>query len=474
VAVFAALEGRRVQSRSTARSTALWSALTPRGRFFAATGVGVSAAAIGVGQTDVLRIGILLLALPVASLVAVLRSRFRLSAERRVEPRRVPVGRPATVRLSLANLARIPSGVLLLQDDVPYTLGSRPRFVVDDVWSRWQRDVSYPVRSNLRGHYTIGPLSVRVTDPFGLVQVRHSFATTDTLVVTPQPEQLPLIRLPGEWSGSGETRPRSIAAAGEEDVTVRAYQTGDDMRRVHWRATAHHGTLIVRREEQPWQSRCTLLLDNRGAAHVGAGAAASFEWAVTAAASISTHLLSRGYALRLITGEGAAVSGNWHDVGSGPGAAEGQVLEALAVAATSPKASVGGFSSSLAGANAASGLLIAILGHLTPREAEAVARLRHGSTPALAIVTDVTSWGTAGGTVKADRDAAVTVLRHSGWRVTTARRRESVAIVWERLARGQRPGGVEAERWDTLSPVPAWAELRGNAEPAAPFTGGRP
>ena len=114
-----------------------WSALTLRGRTFVAAGLGAGIAAVAWGQTDVLRIAILLLALPVASLVAVLRSRFRLSAERRVEPRSVPVGRPATVRLSLANLARIPSGVLLVQDELPYTLGSRPRFVVDDVWSRW-------------------------------------------------------------------------------------------------------------------------------------------------------------------------------------------------------------------------------------------------------------------------------------------------------------------------------------------------
>jgi Protein of unknown function DUF58 len=411
-----------------------WAALTPRGRFFAAAGIGVSAVAIGVGQTDVLRVGILLLALPFASLVAVLRTRFRLSAERQVQPRLVSVGHPATVRLSLSNLARIPSGVLLIQDDLPYPLGNRPRFVVDDVWSRWHRDVTYRVRSDLRGRYTIGPLSVLVTDPFGLVELRHRFEITDTLVVAPQPEQLPVVRLPGEWSGSGETRPRSLAAPGEEDVTVRTYQIGDDMRRVHWRATAHHGTLIVRREEQPWQSRCTILLDTRADGHVGRGTTASFEWAVTAAASISTHLLARGYALRLITGEGGAVSGTWHDVSSGPGAAEGVVLEALAVASTSPTASVGGFGASLAGANAASGLLVAVVGHLRPPEAQAIARLRHGGTPALAIITDVSSWGTAGENVRQERDAAVAALRHSGWRVTTAGRGESAAMVWERLS----------------------------------------
>ena len=324
--------------------------------------------------------------------------------------------------------------MLLVQDELPYTLGSRPRFVVDDVWSRWHRDVTYSVRSDTRGRYPIGPLSVRVTDPFGLVELRRNFTAVDRLVVTPAVERLPVVRLPGEWSGSGETRPRSIAAAGQEDVTVRAYQTGDDRRRVHWRATAHHGALMVRREEQPWQSRCTLLLDTRVGAFFGQGPTASFEWAVTATASIGTHMLDRGYALRLVTADGAAVASTWHDASSGPGAA-GVVLEALAVATTTRGASVGGFAGALTGADSASGLLIAVLGHLTAQEAEVLARVRSGGTPALAIVTDATSWGAATGTTASERDAAVAVLRHGGWRVTTASRGEPVAVVWERLAR---------------------------------------
>ena len=34
-----------------------------------------------------------------------------------------------------------------------------------------------------------------------------------------------------------------------------------------------------------------------------------------------------------------------------------------------------------------------------------------------------------------ERDAAVAVLRHAGWRVALAGRSESVSVVWERLAR---------------------------------------
>ncbi len=222
-------------------------------------------------------------------------------------------------------------------------------------------------------------------------------------------------------------------------MTVRTYAMGDDMRRVHWRSTAHHGQLMVRREEQPWQSRCSLLLDTRVAGHVGQGPQSSFEWAVRAAASISAHLLARGYALRLVTGEGGVVSGTWHDVSAGPGAAEGVILDALAVAHMSPSSSVARFPSTLAGAEAASGLIVGVFGHLTAPEAEQVVRVRTGGTPAIAVVVDVTSWSGPDGRKAAERDEAVARLRNAGWRVTTGRREEPLAQVWQRLALGASP-----------------------------------
>lgn len=284
------------------------SGLTRRGFAFLVTGGGLSLAAVLIGQRDLLRVGLLLLVLPLVSLGVALRSRVRLAASRSIEPPRVPVGATAAVRLELANLARIPTGVLLVEDTLPYSLGSRPRFVLDHVWSKFRRDVTYGVYPSVRGRYSIGPLTVRVTDPFGMVELRRAFSDTGTLIVTPTVHALPAVRLVGEWSGSGESRPRAVTSAGEEDATVRVYRDGDDMRRVHWRATAHHGELMVRREEQPWQSRATLLLDTRTAGHAGEGADSSLEWGVTAAASIGVHLAGRGYAVRLVTDHGGSVS----------------------------------------------------------------------------------------------------------------------------------------------------------------------
>lgn len=432
--------------------------LTRRGRWFLAVGAITAAIAILGGIADLLRVGVLLLALPLISLAIAVRSRVRLAAGRTIEPRQAPVTTPATVRLILQNLARIPTGILLVEDTLPYALGNRPRFVLDHGWSRFRREVTYSVRADVRGRYVIGPLTIRLTDPFGLVELRRAFTETGTLIVTPSVVPLPGVRLAGEWSGSGESRPRSIASAGEEDVTIRNYRHGDDMRRVHWRATAHHGDLMVRREEQPWQSRATLLLDNRSAGHAGHGQDSSLEWAVTATASIGAHLANRGYAIRLVTDEGGTVSGAWHDSSAGPGEAEAPLLEALAVVESSSKASVGRWPDLLTGGEAASGLLIGMLGRLRPEEAAVVASLRHGSTAALAILVDPMSWTSITGPKREAEDVRIAetaqVLRRSGWGVVLAARGDAIPSVWERLGMSRSvlpapPAPVDVVHYDT-------------------------
>ena len=67
----------------------------------------------------------------------------------------------------------------------PYVLGTRPRFVVDRMGPRWKRVVAYTVRSDVRGKFTIGPMKVRLSDAFGMVELDRTFTSTSTLVVTP-------------------------------------------------------------------------------------------------------------------------------------------------------------------------------------------------------------------------------------------------------------------------------------------------
>lgn len=362
--------------------------LTTRGRSFLAAGVAAAVCAYALGQDELLRVGMLLAALPLVCVLVLHRTRHRVAGSRRLSPSRVPARSEARVHLRMDNVSRLPTGLLMLQDRVPYVLGPRPRFVLDRVEPGGRREVSYRVRSDLRGRYPLGPLQLRLTDPFGMCELTRSFSTFDTLTVVPPVEGLPPGRLSGETSGYGEGRQRSLALAGEDDVIPRGYRHGDDLRRVHWRSTARYGELMVRREEQPQKARCTVLLDTRRTAYAGSGPDSPFEWAVSGAASVCLHLLERGYAVRLLTDTGAMTPG----AEGGTFAADssdtaGLLLDTLAVVEHSSEQGLSAAYDALRGGMAGTeGLLVAFLGALDEEQAATVGRMRQRTNRAVAFI----------------------------------------------------------------------------------------
>ncbi len=404
------------------------SGLTTRGRSLLAGGVVCVLSALVIGDRDLLRIGVFVAALPLVSAATVSRTRYRLSCSRRLSPARVPAGQPATVSLQLANLSRLPTGVLLVEDRIPYTVGERPRFVLDRLESQGQGKVTYPVRSEVRGRFRIGPLSVRLTDPFGLCELTRSFSAQETLVVTPQTWSLPAVRLSGDRAGGGDERNRSVAAHGEDDVATREYRHGDPLRRVHWRSTARTGQLMVRREEQPWRRSATVLLDSRAAAHGGDGPAASLEWAVSAAASVALHLGRTGYAVRVVTDSGVDLRCGADVDGRG----EPQLLDTLAIVEPSGNRSV---DSGLRAVRRAGldGLVVTVLGALSRPDLDAVARLATGGVHGVAVLLDPSTWVRGprrpeGGTLSALE--AARLLRVAGWRVLEAPYGTDLSTAW--------------------------------------------
>ena len=282
-----------------------WRLFTARGHVFVVVGVLVVVASMVAGQRDVMRIGLLLLALPVIAAVLVARARLRLSCERSVEPPRVALGSPMRGRITLGQEGRLPAGILLLEDTVPAELGNRPRFVVDKADLSWRREIEYPMLGRVRGRFHTGPLMVRTTDPFGLVQLDRHFQATTEVMITPVVEILPAMRSAGGAGSAGEARPHRVGVTGQDDVLVREYQQGDDRRRIHWRSTARRGDLMVRREEQAWDPTASVLLDARVSSHAGRGMHSSLEWAVSAAASVAVHFLDDGFGVEIYEPDGS-------------------------------------------------------------------------------------------------------------------------------------------------------------------------
>src|SRR5580692_2113938 len=361
---------------------ALLGSLTTRGRSFIAAGGAAVVCGLAIPEPDLVRVGALLVVLPVVSAFTARRSRYRLSCSRRLDPPRVPAGESTAVTARLENVSRLRTAILLAEDVTPYSLGSRPRFVLDEIEPSGSRELNYQIRSDTRGKFTIGPLRVRVADAFGLVEISRSFSTTSTLVVTPKIIPLPRAAAPSSWLGEGDGGMRTISAIGEDDAAPRAYQDGDGLRRVHWRSTARYGELMVRREEHQWRNSASVFLDTRRSAHSGTGASASFEFAVSAAASIGAHLAEEGFRARLITDAGEiAPRGTFTDT----------LLDMLAVISPSNAAAFRSGTTALANAG---GQLIAVLGRLTAEDAAQLAAARRGNAPAMALLLTVSCWAT--------------------------------------------------------------------------------
>jgi uncharacterized protein (DUF58 family) len=418
------------------------SAMTTRGRAFLAAGITAAGCAIVLGQGDLLRVGALLVLLPLVTAFFLGRSRYRLGLVRTVSPGQVEAGQQAHVQLDLTNDGRMPTGLLLLEERLPYLLGARPRFVVDRMGPRWKRTVGYLVRSEVRGKFAIGPMTVQVSDPFGLVELNRAFQTTTSIVVTPRVVVLPSIPLSGTRTGSGDNRPRSFATGSAEDVTVREYRRGDDLRRVHWRSSARVGELMVRREEQPWQSRATLFLDNRKVSHRGNGAASSLEHAVSFAASIAVHLIHRGFVVRLVTAAGEEVGGAWHE--RGMHADTRPVLESLAVLDEVPHCHLDTRWLQDAGH---SGLLIAVLGEIANVDRPAFSRMRHSAASTMAVTLDVAAWPGGHGRKATDiAGSGALWLQSHGWKAVTAGPDDPLPAVWQEFGAAVRGQGTVKPR----------------------------
>ncbi len=423
--------------------------LTTRGRSFLAAAVAAAVCAFLLGERDLLRVAVLVAVLPLGAAFYVGRSRYRLSCTRTVEPVRAPVGAPARVMLRLSNLSRLPTGTMLLEDRLPYALGSRPRLVLERLGGQRASTVAYSVRAEVRGKYEIGPLVVRLTDPFGLCELSRSFTAVSHLTVVPQLVELPNVRLAAEFAGSGESRARSVAVHGEDDIATREYRQGDDLRRVHWRSTARKGELMVRREEQPWESRATVLLDTRRTGHRGEGPTASFEWAVSTAASVAVHLRHNGYRIRLVTGDGTDLDSTERD-------GDGALLDVLA-------------QTQLTVANAGipelvdrvrlrgdGGLIIAVLGGLSVAEAEHLRALRASGTTCIALFIDPTTWLNLPEQDRAraetEHAAAALALLRGGWRVVPVAHGARLHALWPAAAlRGSQGFAQRAAMAETVS-----------------------
>lgn len=164
---------------------------------------------------------------------------------------------------------------------------------------------TYRVICRPRGVYRVGPSHATSSDPLGLAELPAPDGPVDQLVVYPTVETLegfPIVR--GQDPSMAASRPEHSQRGGEDFYTLREYQRGDDLRRVHWPSSARRDELMIRQLETPWQSRALVMLDVRPQVYESDEA---FETAVSGAASVVTHLVKSGFDADLWAGDPTAI-----------------------------------------------------------------------------------------------------------------------------------------------------------------------
>ncbi len=218
------------------------------------------------------------------------RSLSYLSVNRRLSPKAF-TGEDVDVEIVITNKSRLPVPWLRIHESVPLELqGSDAYKTVVSIGGRSQTQHTFHLHCQRRGYYSVGPLRLYTGDLFGFAESAWQESNPTHITVYPQVLTLPQLGLPSQLPfGTVKTRQRIF-----EDPTrmsgVRPYDSGDSMRHIHWRASAHESTLLVKKFQPSIALDTTVVLDLNDDAFPDRERYSASEWAIVVTASLASHL----------------------------------------------------------------------------------------------------------------------------------------------------------------------------------------
>ncbi len=296
----------------------------PTTRGWAALGVSTALLVlwVGFGETELMTTAMFLVAAVAVGMLFIRFADPSVEITRHIYPTQVHEGDEVVVEVDVTTARRVRNLEIV---DTVHGLGVA-RFAAATTTPGQPLLARYEVLCRARGVYQVGPAEISVSDAFALAERRSRTGTQDRLTVYPRIEPFtgfPAVR--GLDPSVQSTRPTFAPHGGEDFFTLREYQTGDDLRRVHWPSTAKHGELMIKQLEVPWQARALVLLDTRAERYPTDEA---FEQAVRGAASAATHLYKGGFSPELWAAERAP--------GLRSGSRFQQAMDMLATITTTP------------------------------------------------------------------------------------------------------------------------------------------
>jgi uncharacterized protein (DUF58 family) len=265
-----------------------------------------AAAALVLGRVfgilELFVLGAGLAAAVIGGVLAVRTRRPALHISRWVHPSVLTVGDSGRVDLMIDNRGRRRSPRADLSEPVGST--NSAHMTVSALPPGSQVTAGYRVPAARRGVLMVGPTTMHRRDLLGLAIDTRLVCGATEITVAPQTFELPMPSL-----GNGVLGRHLLALSQRigpgEFHSLRDYIAGDDLRTVHWKASARSEGLKVRQHEAQGVRRCIIVLDRDGDAYpapLTIDDADVFERAIVAAGSLVLSADRAGLTTRFVTG----------------------------------------------------------------------------------------------------------------------------------------------------------------------------
>lgn len=221
--------------------------------------------------------------------------------ERRLDASSPTVGEPFEETFRVTKMSRLPAPWVEVVD-----MGGIRDYRPGRVLALGRGPVTWRARGTYqqRGWVTFGPTRVVVREPFGLFRAEVRLYERHQVLVYPRVREVPELTMPASHHSGLAQRQGQWAEYPPETGGVREYQPGDSLGRIHWPLSQRHQRLMSRTFEQPMTADLWVVLDMDRSVHHGEGEESTLEYAVSLAASISMHVISRGRRVGLMANDG--------------------------------------------------------------------------------------------------------------------------------------------------------------------------
>ncbi|MCB8942147.1 MAG: DUF58 domain-containing protein [Ardenticatenaceae bacterium] len=207
---------------------------------------------------------------------------------------------PITLQISNQNRLAVPW--LQLQESVALELrGNETTAHVLTLPGKETAVIHYTIYARRRGYYKLGPLQIITGDLFGLYQERHGRVDPSYFTVYPRLIPLSQLGLPSRLPFGTIASPQRLFADPARPAGVRNYVSGDSLRQINWKASAHTRHLLVKTYQPAISLETAVLLNLNQDEYQRRTRLDTIEWAIEVAASLAAHLIEQRQAVGFIT-----------------------------------------------------------------------------------------------------------------------------------------------------------------------------